>query len=348
MIPHSRPFIDEVDIDAVISRLRSGMLNEGEATQRLEHEVCRRFDLGWATATGSGSQALLLALRAVGVCTAGEVILPAYVCPEVLGVVETLGARGVIVDVDEDYLLSEKAAIEALTPRTQAIVFVHALGIWRDAEPLAQLGVPLVEDWAQWLPSCGPAPVAGSAAVLSFEATKLITGGEGGMVIGRDVQVGAAVRAQKCLEGNGAKLNLYPLSDLQAILVESQFERLEVFLGRRRELAFRYFEGLADVAGLGLPFAVREQSIFFRFPLRIGSREPTTLIERFAEQGVAVRRPVDRLLHRVRADSWPRPVAERLFAETLSLPLYPCLRDAECDLVIDVVHRVFSKRTTKG
>lgn len=177
MIPHSRPWITDEDCEAVVAVLRSGMLNEGAATRRLEQWFEHASGGGTAVATGSGSQALLLALRALEVGAGAEVILPTYVCAEVLGVVESLGATARLVDIADDYLINANATAAAITPRTRAIIVPYVMGIRTDIEPLRTHGVPIIEDLAQWL---GPVRAfKGDIQVFSFEATKVVAAGEG-------------------------------------------------------------------------------------------------------------------------------------------------------------------------
>jgi perosamine synthetase len=127
---------------------------------------------------------------------------------------------------------------------------------------------------------------------------------------------------------------------VQAALGRSQLRRYRGFLDRRRAIANRYFTGLAGL-DVRLPLSVRDRTIFFRFPLRT-PRDFDEIRSRFARAGVHVRRGVDALLHRTFG---PSPAdfegAERCFAETVSLPLYPALTDADCSRVIEASQQVF-------
>ena len=337
MIPHSRPWIAEADIERVVTQLRSGMLAEGAASSAVEHTLSAHFGLPHAVATGSGTQALALALRSLALPPGAEVMLPTYVCPEVLGVVEHIGAVPVLIDIDARYCLDADLVARRVSRRTGAILLPYLFGLYRDPAPFAALGVPLIEDCAQYLPmpadACG---LHGDLVVCSFEATKLITGGEGGAVLTRDPKRAAQLRGFKALAA-GYKLNLYPLSDLQAALVSAQLVRVDELLGRRRLLAARYRTAFVDYASLAMPPEnPRDLPFRFVFALRDAPDDAIgQLIAAFAARGIAVRRPVDTLLHHF-VPGGEFPGAERAFHETLSLPLYPALADTEQQQVIDV------------
>lgn len=339
MIPHSRPWITDEDCDAVIACLKSGMLNEGVATRQLE-QWFERVSGGTAVATGSGSQALLLALRAVGVGTGAEVVLPTYVCAEVLGVVESLGATAKLVDVVGNYLISVKAVAAAITPRTRAIIVPYVMGIRTNIEPLRAHGLPIIEDLAQWL---GPTHAfKGDIQVFSFEATKVVAGGEGGIAVARSPQLAERLIDAKRVASSPYKLNLFPLSDLQSTLVLSQLQRLQAMWQRREALAQRYLEGLANTP-LTLPSRRSDCGMYFRFPVQLPvGLDATHTIAAFARHGVAIRRPVDSLLHHFRPTTTAFPMAEALFDRTVSLPLYPALSDSDLDVVLTAARAVFS------
>lgn len=342
MIQHSKPWISDADLTAVSACLRSHMVAEGSAVADFEAVLAGRFRYPHAVATGSGCQALLLALRAVAVDARSEVIVPTYVCPEVLGVVEYLGATPILADVGPDYLLSFHETKRLTTSRTAAIVVPYLFGIDCDLTRFRSLGVPLIADWAQYLPLSSGQPCIADLSVLSFEGTKMITAGEGGAVLAQH-SFGAEVAGMKRVGGSNSKLNLFPLSDLQATLVAAQLARIDLILERRKAIADRYFEELANLPSMVLPTSIRSRSVFFRFPLQVrAGPDLAGIMDRFAANGVAVRRPVETMLHHVRSGSRQFPVAQSLFESTISLPIYPALTDDEVDRVISVSKEVFN------
>ncbi|WP_342727944.1 DegT/DnrJ/EryC1/StrS aminotransferase family protein [Bradyrhizobium sp. B097] len=340
MIPHSKPWIDAADIAAVVACLESGQIAEGAQSARLEEALAARLNSPRAIVVGSGSQALLLALRGVGAATGSEVILPTYVCPEVLAVVEDLGAVPVLVDIDEDYLVDFDQVAQACTARTGAIILPYLFGTPIELDRLRTLGIPLIADWAQYLPSRQSQPCCADVKILSFQATKVLAAGEGGAVLAEE-PLAERIARLKTVDGSEHRKNLYPLSDLQAALARSQLDRLDIILKRRKEIADYYFAELRTLDSIRLPDSLKDKSTFYRYPVVLNeSTEVDQLIEQFGRHEVAVRRPVDTMLHQFRPTSRTFPVAEGLFATTISLPIYPAMSDEDVETVVSVSRRI--------
>lgn len=343
MISHSSPLIEQADREAVLARLEEGMLAEGEEVARLERELAGRTGARDAVAVGSGSQALRLALEAVGAGTGTTVVVPTYVCLDVLAAVEATGAEAVITDVRSDYGLDPDRAEEAIDSRTAAVLAVHPFGRRTDPGRLRDLGPPVVEDRAHRFPCSREGSRGGQTAVFSFHATKMLAGGEGGAVVTWEDEVARRVRARKQFRDTPYRRNFYPLSDLQAALVRSQMNRTAALLERRRELASRFARAVRGWPEVEPAFAAAEEDHhFFRFPLRVEREVDDGLLAEFEERGVAARRPVDRLLHQMPGTRRPAscPTAETLYRTTLSLPFYPALTEAERERVIEVAGRL--------
>ncbi len=345
-IPHSRPTLEHHDIERITAQFASGMVAEGELTAAVEARLAQRWRMVAATATGSGTQALVLALAALGVDSSAEVICPDYVCPEVLAAIEARGATPVLVDIGEDYFPSRDSLVGAITSRTGAIVLPFLFGLYKPLDGLRDLGVPLIADCAQFFPAQNSAvDVAADLIVLSFEGTKLLTSGEGGAVLAESASLGARVAKYKRLDDGPYKRNLYPFSDLQAALLDAQLDRIDEFLDRRHRLAEHYKTGLQLAPHISCPGWLAPYSCFFRYPLRI-ENAPDELVARLIEfcgaRDVAVRRPVDTLLHRLRPQAMDFPGAERAWRETLSIPIYPGLAATEQTRVIDVVNEALA------
>ena len=336
-ISHSKPSILDDDLQALIIQVQSGMVAEGSATATLENAFSSSLRLPHAIAVSTGSQALLLALTALDVQPGHAVILPDYTCAEILAVICHLGLQPIIVDVQEDYLLSVETASAAMNDSVKAIVFPYTMGIFRDITPLRSLGVPVIEDCAIYIdpPPYRVGGIAGDIAIFSFEGTKLLTAGEGGMIVTRNDELAARIRAQKKFRSTQYKLNLYPLSDLQAALALHQLRRLPELLSRRAEIAARYTLAFSSISGLSLPHIHSRSSLFFRFPVQLTSAQAVDeAIRKFVSNGIAVRRPVTPLLSTFEATEYATPCAADLHARTLSIPLYPALENDEVEAII--------------
>lgn len=335
MIPHSRPTVSEEDAQAVARVIRDGQLAQGPEVAAFETEVADRVGVPAAAAVSSGTAALELALRALDLGPGAEVIVPTYVCDALHHAVTRSGAVAVLADADPATLtLSPIGAKRRLTRRTRGIVVPHAFGLAVDLAPFEALGVPVIEDCAQALGArigARPAGALGRLAVCSFYATKLLTTGEGGMVLGPPDLV-ARVRD---LRDYDERADLVPrlnakLTDMQAALGRSQLRRLDTFVARRRAIAAEYRRRLAG-AGCRVPVDVGARHVYHRFVVEVEAPVPS-LMEALGALGVTARRPVFRPLHRALGfDGYPE--ADRLWDRCLSLPCYPSLTDDEVTAV---------------
>jgi perosamine synthetase len=330
-IPHSKPWITDADQGAVASALASGMIVQGERTRDLERAVAAWHGLAdeGSVAVASGGAAVLLALLALGAGPGDEVVLPSYVCQSVLEAVASSGARPVVCDVGEGWVVTPADVARHLGPRTRALVVPHMYGIFADVAAFRRFGLPIVEDCAQAVGGRGSRP-EGDIAVFSFHATKCLTTGEGGLALAREPRLAAELRRLRDGDTVAPRQRVFaPLPDPSAALGLSQLARYAEALARRRELWARYRERLeAVLPGCCAAYPV-ERSMFFRFVIRV--RGGVDAYEAaFLARGVNVRRGVDRLNHRLLGlGDHDFPVSVRLFETTLSLPLYPALTDDE-------------------
>lgn len=344
MITHSKPWIVDSDRQAVDAVLASGMLAQGRLVRAFEARVSQYLGSGGGVAVASGTAALILALKALKVGATHEVIVPTYVCKSVVEAVVSTGAKPVLCDVGEEWNMTAETVAPKVTSRTAAIVVVHIFGIPANTYSFKQFGVPIVENCCQAFGARADGAnvgTIGSVGVFSFHATKCLTTGEGGLAMSSDL--GLLERMRSLRDGNCSATGervASPMTDLQAALGLSQLSRYPQFLKRRKEIAELYFAELRGCS-IQLPEAVREKSIFFRFPVRVQG-DFNVYQRRFEALKIHVRRGVDNLLHRaVGLERHDFPVAEKLLSETVSIPIYPALEDKELQEVISACCKVW-------
>jgi len=340
VIPHSRPTLAAEDIRAVTDVVRSGHLAQGEQVRRFEDAVARFLGRRGGVATSSGTSALHLALLALGVGAGDEVLVPSYTCVALLHAIQYVGATPRIADVDPgDYNLSPRAARRHITPRTRAVIVPHMFGAPADLDAIVSWGIPVIEDCAQALGATYRGRPAGSFGVLtvcSFYATKVITTGEGGMVLSDSDPLLRRIRDLRDYDGRSSlalRFN-YKMTDMQAALGLSQLERLEGFLARRQALAARYAAALRRLP-VRLPEATPDRThIFYRYV--IGVQDAAGLARRLRTSGIEAKAPVARPLHQLLGLTG-YPGAEDAARHAVSIPLYPSLCDADADAVLRAV-----------
>lgn len=338
LIPHSRPWITQADIDAVTVALCGEGVAQGKTASQAE-QALGALTGGGAVVTGSGTSALLLCLKALGIAAGDEVILPTYVCHSVLAAIEQTGATPVFCDIGSLWNMTYKTVMARVTSRTRAVVAVHIFGVLWDTAPLKARGLLVIDDLCQAFGAVEngtPVPLRGEASFYSFHATKCLAAGEGGACISADLSLVAKMRQYR--DDYSVPT---PFSDIQAALLLSQLERYDMMLGKRREIAQRYFSVLPRTLTQAYA-ATKSNSIFFRFPLR-SDRDFERVKADFAARGIAVRRGVDALLHRQAGISDAGfPEAAKVFDETVSIPIYPAMETCEVERVIQATCEVFS------
>jgi dTDP-4-amino-4,6-dideoxygalactose transaminase len=328
---------------------------EGEA---LEGEIAALCGVRHAIGVGSGTDALRIALAALGVGPGDEVITPAFSFIASSSTIAMAGATPVFVDVEPDTLALDPAAVErALTPRTRAIMPVHLYGHPAALDTLAELarahGAALVEDAAQAIgASWQGRPVGswGDVACLSFYPTKNLGAcGDAGMIATDRDDVAARARRLRH-HGDGGRYRHLELGwcsrldELQAAVLRVKLRHLPGWIEARRRVAARYREGMAGLA-LALP-ADRPQAhhVYSLFTVRHPRRGDFVRALTDLGVGTAVHYPIavpDQPMFRRAPPSgagggWPQSAGAA--REVVSLPCYPELRDDELETVIKATH----------
>ncbi len=339
------------ELDAAIDRvLRASAFVLGEEVERFERDFAAYCGAEHAVGVASGTDAIAIALRAVGVRAGDEVITAANTCTPTIAGIEHAGAVPVLADVDAGTYTLDPAALERVaTPRTRAIVPVHLYGQCAEMERILGFarahGLKVVEDAAQAHGAEYGGARAGSladAAAFSFYPTKNLGAlGDGGAVLTSDGDV--AERARRLRNYGERERHVSDergtnsrLDGLQAALLGVKLAHLERWNERRRRLARRYDELLDDTAFHRPQEAGGRRHVYHLYVLR--SRERDRVRAALHARGIETLVHYPRPVHRQPAYSELAPeggleVSERLCDEVLSLPLYPQLADAELEEV---------------
>ena len=350
-IKRSRPDIRQDDIDLVSEVLRSGDIAAGSKVTNFENRMKQHIGAGYAKATNSGTNALILALSALDLGRGDEIILPSYVCYSVLSAVENVGAIPVLADLDDNFdtqgfNLSGKGVAPKISHRTAALIIPHMLGRPADLDDILSLGVPVIEDCAQSLGAFykgKPVGSYGQVSVFSFFATKVISTGYGGMITTSVPGVADRIEDltrydQREVHGRAYSCSL---TDFQAALGDAQLSRIESLTARRIEIGSRYDNAFSHL-NVGLP--KRPSGSFpFKYALTFeNSGDRDRVAHCISEQNIGVDLPVYRPLHRYLGLSGTEfPNTEKAYAQALTLPCYPALTDDEVNRVINALHRCF-------
>lgn len=333
--------------EAVNRVLHSGCFILGAEVKALEEEIVAYTGCAAAVACASGTDALSLALAALGIGPGDEVIVPTFTFFATASCVSRLGARPVFTDIDPDTFNMDPRQVEdKITPRTKAIIPVHLFGQCCDMEPLWKIAerhhLPIIEDAAQAFGSEYQGKRTGTLGALachSFYPTKNLGAyGDAGMVVTNDRDLASKIA---CLRTHGMEPRYYHkylgwnsrLDALQAAILRVKLNWVARFLDARIAIARRY-DLLLDEHGLsGLiqkPVVLPQcKHTFNQYVVRVSGGRRDALLEHFRREGIGfeIYYPIPLHLQEVFAPLGYKPgdfpVAERACKEVVALPMYP-------------------------
>lgn len=346
MIPVNAPLLGERERAYVLDCLDTNWISSaGRYVGAFEEAFARYCGVPYGITTTSGTTALHLALAALGVGQGDEVIVPALTIAACAFAVQYTGARSILVDSEpQTGNLDVKQLETRLTPRTRAIMPVHLYGHPVDMDPVLAIaqkhGLAVLEDAAEAHGALYRERVVGGIGAIgcfSFYGNKIVTTGEGGMVVTADAQLADRARRLKDLahskgrrfEHDEVGFN-YRMTNIQAAIGLAQLERIGESIGKKRWMAGLYNSLLADVPGLVLPGeAAWARSVYWMYAVRVGDKVGLSrdeLMARLRERGVDTRtffvpmhqQPVFARMGWFRGESYP--VAEHLARTGLYLP----------------------------
>jgi len=328
----------------------------GSRVEALEGAVASYCGVEHAVACASGTDAILLSLRALGVGPGDEVVTSPFTFFATAGAIWNTGARPVFADIERgSFNIDPRAALAAITPRTRALLPVHLFGRCAAMDGILQMavdrGIPVVEDAAQAIGAELRGLRAGSmgdAGTLSFYPSKNLGGaGDGGMVVTHRRDLAERLRMARNHGGKDRYHHLFVgtnsrLDGLQGAVLLAKLKRLESWHAARSARARRYDETLADLAGVVTPPPeTRGRHVYNQYTIRCERRD--ALKDHLAARGIgtAVYYPVPLHLQPCFRSLGYRegrfPEAERAAAEVLSLPVFPELTHAEQDRVVAAI-----------
>lgn len=375
-IYYGHQYIDEADIQAVTEVLKSDYLTCGPKIGELEKKLCDLTGAKYAVVCANGTAALHIAALSAGVGEGEEVITTPITFAASANCALYCGARPVFADIDpETYNIDPEKVEAAVTPRTKAVVAVDYTGQSVDLSPLLEIckkhGLTLIEDGAHVIGTTYKGQPNGSIADLttfSFHPVKTVTGGEGGAVLTNSealykklllYRAHGITRDESLMEHKPdgpwyyEQIDLgynYRMTDMQAALIISQLDKLQMFRKRRKEIVRRYDEAFGKMPELFVQREIPESDttrhlyILRIVPekLRIDRRQ---FFDAMAAENVHCN------VHYIPTYYFPYyqklgyerglcPNAEKLYEEIVSLPLYYAMSDEDVESVIEAVEKI--------
>lgn len=349
IITQSKPTLNQSDALCISDVIESGQLAQGPIVKAFEAALAQTVGVQYGVATSSGTAALHLALLALEIGEGDEVIFPSYVCTALLNAVNYVRAIPVLSDSGNDFNISVDDIKRRITINTKAIIVPHMFGRPADLGALKELEIPLIEDCAQSIGATyynQPVGSFGDIAIFSFYATKMITTGEGGMLVTKNKEIARRALDLRDYDGKPdyiVRFN-YKMTEIQASIGLQQLGKLSGFITRRRDIANTYRQ---EFIGLGVelpPLDDYRQSAWYRFVIRVRS-DLEALIDEFKKNKVICDQPVFMPLHRLLKYAPAHfPQVETDFKHALSIPIYPSLDEQGICQVCNIVQKTILKQ----
>ncbi len=342
---------------------QQGVFVGGPRVSAFEKAFAGYIGVGETIGVGNGTDAIFLALKALGIGPGDEVITAANTFVATVGAIHHTGATPVLVDCGPDYLMDLDQVKNSVTPRTKAIIPVHLYGRMVDLRTLvpwaAEHGIAVVEDCAQAAGARAHGRMAGSWGVMgchSFYPDKNLGAlGDGGAITTSSQELsaklrklrnhGGEIRYQHELPGYNSRLD-----PIQACALELKLARLDGWNEHRRRAAAQYQMRLGDLQGIVLPAAVPvddESHVFHLYVIRVMDGRRDELKKQLQKKGIltAIQYPVP--VHLLPAyahleygrNAFPR--SEQYAGEIVSLPMHAALTEQEIDLICSEIQALF-------
>jgi len=359
VIPLARPYVGDEELEELRQVLESGQLGQGPKVAELEAQVADVVGARHAIATTSCTTALHLSLVALDIRPGDEVLVPDFTFPATANVVVQQGATPVLVDIDpHTYNLDTDHLASLVTPRTRAVIPVHLFGLSADMGPVLKIagdnGLAVIEDAACALGATyhgAPCGSFGDLACFSFHPRKIITTGEGGMVVTDRDDLAERLRLLRNHGGvplqywssfEAAGFN-YRMSDLQAAVGVVQARRLPELLARRRSVAELLRAQLATLEGVRGP--VEPDGLGHVYQSFVTMLDPAVdrdaLVARLRARGIETTLGTYALheqpffQERFGYSGGQLPASSSAFHQTLALPFYPQMDASDVDTVVE-------------
>ena len=367
IIPVSEPLFGKAEEEYALDCIRTGWLSsEGKYVKEFEQKCAKYCSVKEGVAVSSGTAALQVALACLPLNKGDEVIMPSFtIISCAISIIEA-GAEPVLVDCDpETWTMDVKEVEKRISPRTKAIMAVHIYGHSVDMDPILALAKKhklfVIEDAAEAHGAeykgrkCGG---MSDISILSFYANKLVTTGEGGMVLTNNPDLAEKARSLRnlCFRSDRRFIHTeighnFRMSNIQAAIGVAQLERLDQFVDRKCEMAHKYNEMLKELP-LQLPVEKEwAKNIYWMYAVVLDDsvkNEVKQISKLLMEKGIQTRpffvgmheQPVFHKMELFLGEEYP--VCERISRQGFYLPSGQAITDEQINTVCEVMHKVFA------
>lgn len=350
----ARPSVGTEELREIKLVLESGYCAQGWKVATFEKLVSEYLGVKHAFATSSCTTALHLSLYALGIGSGDEVLVPDFTFPATSNVVVQCGATPVLVDIElETFTIDIDDLVGKVSPRTKAIIPVHLFGLSANMGPILDIakrhGLFVVEDAACALGAtylnryCG---TMGDAGCFSFHPRKVITTGEGGMIVTNDDDLAVMITLLRSHGRRHGTFHIpgfnYRMSDIQGAMGVVQMHKLPMLISRRRQLAQEFDGALSGIESIRLPKSpLWGNHIYQSYVVLVENRD--AMIEQLAHRGIETTLGTYALhcqpMFDGMYDAEDFPNSSKAYAKSLALPLWPGLKPADLFVALEEIFR---------
>lgn len=361
-IPISKPSITQKEIQYIMDAVSSGWVSSlGKYVDMFEEKFASYCGTKYALTTSNGTTALHLVLVALGIKPGDEVIIPDITFVATGNAVKYVGAKPVIVDIEEDTLCIDPESVKkAITSKTKAIIAVHLYGHPANMEEINKIakeyGIIVIEDAAEAHGAEVNGKKVGSlghVGTFSFYGNKIITTGEGGMITTNDANLYERMRhlrdhamsKEKRYWHTEVGFN-YRMTNIQAALGLAQLERIDEIIAKKRLIFEWYKEGLKDIEGIKLNYeAPWAKNVYWMVCLEVEGyteKQRDELMKRLKEKNIDTRPYFYPLSDMPMFEKTDTPIAHKVYQRGLNLPSYFDITREEVNYICSTIKEVLA------
>jgi perosamine synthetase len=357
-IPWNKPNLTARERDLVVDAVESSWISGGHYIERFEHELAAMFDVPTVLTVANGTAAIHLAYLAIGLAPGDEVVVPGFAFQAAANMALNMSAKPVFAEVDvQSWCLTAEAVEQVITPKTRAVVAVHTYGNACEMDAIMALcrprGIVVIEDAAESFGTRYQGRLTGAIAdigTFSFQATKTITTGEGGMVITRRPEL---IEPMQLYRSHGMLRTRYlhevagfnfRLTNIQAAMGCAQLERYGVLAAARAKMFATYRSALSNQAGLRLQhFPDSVDPVVWAIAVKLDAAEfdqgRDSVLEQLAKAGIEGRPGFypPAAMPALYGPTPALPICDDVGRQVLTLPSYTSLSAGEIERVCNTL-----------
>lgn len=348
--PVSKPYLEGNELEYVTQALKSGWISsQGPQVKEFEELFAKYNGYQHGVSCSSGTSALTIALRAIGIGPGDEVIVPEFTMIASAWAVTYTGAKPVFVDCKDDLNIDTDLIEQKITPRTKAIMPVHIYGRQCNMDKIMEIAyeynLKVIEDSSE---AHGIKPV-GDIACFSLYANKIISSGEGGICVTNDAKLADQMNHLKSMAFNPEHTFLHKkigynfrMTNMQAAIAKAQTEKIDEILEKRKKIERYYDEGLKNIKGITL---MPKRDVLWMYDLLADHKEE--LIKFLKTHGIETRcffNPMSRQ-PMYYDQNWKNLKAAKFAEKGLYLPTYTSLNESDQEEIIQKIKEFYEWKT---